>query len=74
MCPAIFRGCGWSCGLFAVRKEDQQFFFEKKSQKTFAHGVYTAGQRVRRENKSFLVLFFKKELLPFFPSDQKGPA
>jgi hypothetical protein len=41
------------------------FFSEEKKQKTFIpglHGVdsYASG------NKSFLVLFFKKELLPFF--------
>jgi len=33
------------------------FFFEKKKQKTFASQAPTG-------SKSFLVLFFKKELLP----------
>jgi hypothetical protein len=38
------------------------FFFEKKKQKTFAH-LARAG-RPGPMSKSFLVLFFKKELLP----------
>jgi hypothetical protein len=38
-------------------KERQQFFFEKKHPKTFT-----------LIDKSFLVLFFKKELLPYFLS------
>jgi hypothetical protein len=33
---------------------------------TFAHSAYALGQRERLINKSFLVLFLKKELLPFF--------
>jgi len=42
----------------------KQFFFEKKNQKTFALWL-TRQARVAgtKENKSFLVLFFKKELL-----------
>jgi len=40
------------------------FFFEKKKQKTFVLSVYAADTAVRtRMSKSFLVLFFKKELL-----------
>jgi mono/diheme cytochrome c family protein len=48
-------------------RRKKQFFFEKKNQKTFAH----CGQQLVQEgqsraaliDKSFLVLFFKKELL-----------
>jgi hypothetical protein len=39
----------------------------KKEAKTFACLAYALGQRERLTNKSFLVLFLKKELLPFFP-------
>jgi hypothetical protein len=39
------------------------FFFEKKKQKTFAR-LSRAG-RLGPISKSFLVLFFKKELLPW---------
>jgi hypothetical protein len=47
----------------------KQFFFEKKNQKTFdsfgeAHG-YHPPQGLPAIIKSFLVLFFKKELLPY---------
>jgi hypothetical protein len=38
----------------------------KKEAKTFAHLAYAVGQRERLTIKSFLVLFLKKELLPFF--------
>jgi hypothetical protein len=38
----------------------------KKEAKTFAYLAYALGQRERLINKSFLVLFLKKELLPFF--------
>jgi hypothetical protein len=41
------------------------FFFEKKNQKTFVRGRARRRQRVPRD-KSFLLLFFKKEDLPFF--------
>jgi hypothetical protein len=39
------------------------FFFEKKNQKTFSHGSD------RERGKSFLLLFFKKEVLAFRPGD-----
>jgi hypothetical protein len=42
----------------------KNFFFEKKKQKTFANWA----EPIRRRapwSKSFLVLFFKKELLSF---------
>jgi hypothetical protein len=48
----------------------KQFFFEKKNQKTFASRSTPdesprGSPDVGRAVKSFLVLFFKKELLPF---------
>jgi hypothetical protein len=46
----------------------KQFFFEKKNQKTFAMLVGAAGATAAyRREKSFLVLFFKKELLSWLP-------
>jgi hypothetical protein len=46
----------------------QYFFFEKKKQKTFIwrsqHGARRLARLRRETSKSFLVLFFKKELLP----------
>jgi hypothetical protein len=45
----------------------KQFFFEKKNQKTFTLLVTRPLRTVRIPTiKSFLVLFFKKELLPAF--------
>jgi len=45
----------------------KQFFFEKKNQKTFAHlDECRRCGRGKQYEKSFLVLFFKKELLPFY--------
>jgi hypothetical protein len=41
------------------------FFFEKKNQKTFAFLV-RADRKSATANKSFLLLFFKKEVLPSF--------
>jgi hypothetical protein len=41
-------------------RERKNFFFEKKKQKTFV-SLVRAVQRYARGNKSFLVLFFKKE-------------
>jgi len=39
------------------------FFFEKKKQKTFANLASAFPEKLGRGFKSFLVLFFKKELL-----------
>jgi hypothetical protein len=47
-----------------VRKGAQAFFSEEKKQKTFM-SLSRAFPEARRRNKSFLVLFFKKELLLF---------
>jgi hypothetical protein len=41
------------------------FFFEKKKQKTFEHLAAAFPDRASQTRKSFLVLFFKKEPLPF---------
>jgi hypothetical protein len=47
-------------------KGRKQFFFEKKNQKAFiCFGTWPPGWHAKR-SKSFLVLFFKKELLPAF--------
>jgi hypothetical protein len=43
----------------------RKHFFLKKEAKTFAYLAYAVGQRERLIIKSFLVLFLKKELLPF---------
>jgi hypothetical protein len=45
----------------------KRFFFEKKNQKTFANLVSAFPERLARICKSFLLLFFKKEVLPFLP-------
>jgi hypothetical protein len=56
-----------------VRK---QFFFEKKNQKTFVcfsrRNDQQHGAGAAETSKSFLVLFFKKELLASFP-ERKTP-
>jgi hypothetical protein len=50
-----------------VKKKRKRFFFEKKNQKTFVPWCGLTGRgtnsKPRSANKSFLVLFFKKELL-----------
>jgi hypothetical protein len=43
------------------------FFFEKKNQKTFVTWL-GAAPRSERNAKSFLLLFFKKEVLAFLVS------
>jgi hypothetical protein len=43
--------------------ESQQFFFEKKNQKTFIHNPLVLRQRLRQIGKSFCFLF-QKEVLP----------
>jgi uroporphyrinogen-III synthase len=49
-------------------KEGKRFFFEKKKQKTFVRWLSGAPAVVRTQktDKSFLLLFFKKEVLPCF--------
>jgi hypothetical protein len=49
-------------------EESKAFFFEKKKQKTFTHFMFGAPDTLRAQmDKSFLVLFFKKEPLACFP-------
>jgi hypothetical protein len=56
--------------LSACKEGRKQFFFEKKNQKTFARygrpAELPVSRHGRRKSKSFLVLFFKKELLPSY--------
>jgi hypothetical protein len=44
--------------------ESKQFFFEKKNQKTSGPAGFGIADAAAPRSKSFLVLFFKKELLP----------
>jgi hypothetical protein len=53
------RPCAGACSGFD-REGSKQFFFEKKHQKTF---IRYLEYWVNETNNSFLVLFFKKELL-----------
>jgi hypothetical protein len=61
-----------------VRGEQEDFFFEKKKQKTFARLVprtldHAHVTRQQRRSKSFLLLFFKKEVLSkFFARRENG--
>jgi hypothetical protein len=54
--------------LLAVGEGRKQFFFEKKNQKTFIRCGACRSFRARQPTgKSFLFLFFKKEILPALP-------
>jgi len=44
----------------------KKFFFEKKNQKTFANLASASPERLGPGFKSFLLLFFKKEVLSSF--------
>jgi hypothetical protein len=46
---------------------ERKRFFAKKAAKNFRHGRARCSNANAPRAKSFLVLFFKKELLPFFP-------
>jgi hypothetical protein len=50
------------------------FFFEKKNQKTFDRGRACWAAPRTQSRKSFLVLFFKKELLSFTMRAPAGTA
>ena len=59
-------GCAWLCGAYdcgALGRKD--LFFEKKKQETFTSLGRALQQSRSPIHKSFLVLFFKKEHLPF---------
>jgi hypothetical protein len=60
----------------AIHKEKRkQFFFEKKNQKTFARSGTRQSYPTRTPtNKSFLFLFFKKEILSSFLTLPRTPA
>jgi hypothetical protein len=47
-------------------RKGKVFFFEKKKQKTFIRLASASPERLGFISKSFLVLFFKKELLASF--------
>jgi hypothetical protein len=49
----------------SLKSRSKVFFFEKKKQKTFGRLASAFPERLSPRIKSFLVLFFKKELLPF---------
>jgi hypothetical protein len=58
-----------------VRRKARMFFFEKKNQKTFVHCNFSNWRfHCYRTpiDKSFLLLFFKKEVLPCLPYDPPG--
>jgi hypothetical protein len=50
------------------------FFFEKKKQKTFIYLGRDVGGMSGQREKSFLVLFFKKELLAYLRGRVRGPG
>jgi hypothetical protein len=55
--------------------EARMFFFEKKNQKTFTSlGRVLPGKAEAETDKSFLLLFFKKEGLPSEPGQGALPA
>jgi hypothetical protein len=65
--PAGFHGPaseGWA-SLAGKRDGRKQFFFEKKNQKTFPGWHVPPAGALAPNGKSFLLLFFKKEALPF---------
>ncbi len=49
-----------------MSKQGKAFFSEEKKQKTFGPAVAMVLPARAQGNKSFLVLFFKKELLALF--------
>jgi hypothetical protein len=59
----VLRGRGRSAS-HPIPEKERMFFFEKKNQKTFAF-LARADRTPATANKSFLLLFFKKEVLPF---------
>jgi hypothetical protein len=54
---------GDAVGDRAALREGRKRFFLKKEAKTFAILAYAVPHRGRQNRKSFVVLFFKKELL-----------
>jgi hypothetical protein len=54
--------------------EESMFFFEKKNQKTFAMLAFALRLAYTPKSRSFLVLFFKKELLPSYAALNNSPC
>ena len=52
----------------------KRFFFEKKNQKTFNRLTRLVLKGAAKTNESFLLLFYKKEVLPSFPRNEHGFA
>jgi hypothetical protein len=53
--------------LFTLSRKEEVTFLKKSNQKTFAPGGFSPAGASARRSKSFLLLFFKKEALTFFP-------
>jgi hypothetical protein len=56
-----------------VKEGRKAFFFEKKKQKTFINLIRSSTAKECFSDKSFLVLFFKKERAFFLSTDRMGP-
>jgi len=54
---------GWHIHIPLSQAEEKTFFFEKKNQKTFTNLASNSPDRHSPGFKSFLLLFFKKEVL-----------
>jgi hypothetical protein len=52
--------------MLQARRQGKRFFFEKKNQKTFTRLSRFSQERSGPTNKSLLLLFFRKEVLPYF--------
>ncbi len=65
--PAAYQRAeaGGGCFSNAGDKVRKKFFSEEQNQKTFPLGAQSVAGGTHQTGKSFLVLFFKKELLPF---------
>jgi hypothetical protein len=59
-------------GSFCCGGREEDFFFEKKKQKTFTSLGSLYPERLGPGFKSFLLLFFKKEVL-FCPAPRMNP-
>jgi hypothetical protein len=57
-----------------IRKEDVTFFEKKVTKKTFAPGGCGNAVATAPRSESFLLLFFKKEALPFSFTTFRTPS
>jgi len=55
-------------GAYRVKEGRKRFFFEKKNQKTFESSAEPLRKGRSQMCKSFLLLFFKKEVLALHPT------